>query len=69
MPFQTVTRAAESEPSPIFGVLAEARNIPKGAPAFADAIEYVNNVHYRVTKDGATFNVEVSSHQSAGTAD
>lgn len=67
----TVTSAAESdlEPSKLYSILAEASNIPKWAPAFADAIERINDTHYRVTKNGDAFNLEVSLHQSAGTVD
>lgn len=71
MPTQTVTRAAESdlEPSEIYDVLAEASNIPKWAPAFADRIERIDETHYRVAKDNARFNMEVILHRSAGTVD
>ena len=52
MPTQTVTRAAESdlEPRKLYKFLADAGNIPKWAPVFADAIEHINETHYRVTK-------------------
>jgi Polyketide cyclase / dehydrase and lipid transport len=68
---QTVTRATESdlEPGRIYAFLAEAGNIPKWAPVFADAIERVGDGQYRVTKNGATFNIEVSLHPAAGTVD
>ena len=68
---QTVTRAAESdlEPSRIYTVLAEASNAPKWAPGFADAIEHLGDVRYRVTKNGSSFKVEVTSNPSAGTVD
>lgn len=71
MPNQTVTRAAECdvETDKLYGVLAEAGNIPKWAPAFADAIEHVDGSRYRVTKDGASFNVEVCLHPSAVAVD
>jgi hypothetical protein len=68
---QTVTRAAESdlEPGRIYTVLAEASNAPRWAPGFADAIEHIGDVRYRVTKDGSPFNVEVTANPSAGTVD
>ena len=68
---QTVTRAAESdlEPREIYDVLAEVSNIPKWAPVFADHIERIDEIHYRVTKDNASFKMEVILHQSAGTVD
>jgi|ERR1700678_1085810 hypothetical protein len=71
MPTQTITRAVESdlEPVELYNVLAEASNLPKWAPAFADAVERINDAHYRVTKSGETFNLEVFLHQSAGTVD
>lgn len=71
VPTQTVTRAAESdlEPGWHYNVLAKVSNIPKWAPVFADAIEHIDDVHYRVTKSGETFNLEVSLHPSAGAVD
>ena len=71
MPTQTVTRAAESdlEPGRIYNVLAEVSNIPKWAPVFADAIQRIDDVHYRVTRNGEVFNLELSLHPSAGAVD
>ncbi len=71
MPTQTVTRATEStlEPGRLYSVLADARNIPKWAPVFADAIEPIDDMHYRVTRNGEAFNLEVSLHPSAGAVD
>ena len=71
MPTQTVTRATEStlEPGRLYGVLADVRNIPKWAPAFADAIEPIDDMHYRVTRNGEVFDLEVSLHPSAGAVD
>jgi hypothetical protein len=71
MSSQTVTRATESDfkPGEIYRILAEVRNIPKWAPAFADAIERVDDTHHRVTKNGTVFNIEVLLHQNAGTVD
>lgn len=71
MPSQTITRAAESdiEPAELYKILAEVGNIPKWAPVFADAIERVDDTHFRVTKNGATFNMELSLHQPVGTVD
>jgi hypothetical protein len=71
MPTQTVTRAAESDldPGRLYNVLAKVSNIPKWAPVFADAIEHIDEVHYRVTRKGEVFNLEVSLHPSAGAVD
>ena len=68
---QTVTRAAECdlEPGRIYAVLAEAGNAPKWAPGFADAIEHIGGTRYRVTKDGTSFNIEVTAHPAAATVD
>lgn len=68
---QTVTRSAESdfEPGRLYDVLAEARNIPKWAPVFADVIERIDDTRYRVTKNGAGFGLEVRLHPSAGAVD
>src|ERR1700733_8586330 len=71
MPTQTVTRSAESdlEPGKLYNVLAEASNIPKWAPVFADAIDRIDHMHHRVTRDGEVFNLEVSLHPSAFAVD
>jgi hypothetical protein len=71
MPAQTVTRSAESdlEPARLYDVLAQVSNIPKWAPVFADAIERIDDLHYRVSKMGETFNLEVALHPSAGSVD
>ena len=71
MQTQTVTRTVESdsEPIEIYNILAEASNIPKWAPAFADAIEIIDSTHSSVTKNGESFNLEVFLHPSAGTVD
>jgi len=68
---QTVTRATESdlELARIYAVLAEAGNIPKWAPVFADAVERIDDVNHRVTKNGATFGIQVLLHPPAGTVD
>ncbi len=68
---QTVTRSFESdlEPGKLYNVLAEASNIPKWAPVFADAIERIDHVRHRVTKNGEVFTVEVSLHPSAVAVD
>jgi hypothetical protein len=67
MPLQTVTRAAESdlEPVKIYNVLAEVGNLPKWAPAFADAIERLDDTHFRVTKNSDSFNMGLFLHPSA----
>ena len=71
MSTQTVTCAVETdlEPVEIYNVLVEISNIPKWAPGFADAIERIDDTHYRVTKSGAPFDLELVLHQSAGTVD
>jgi hypothetical protein len=71
MPSQTVTRAAESdlESNDVYDVLTEASNIPKWAPVFADRMDRIDDTHYKVTKGGASFMLEVISHPSAGTVD
>lgn len=67
MPLQTVTRAAESELEPleIYNVLANVSNIPKWAPVFADAVARIDNTHFRVTKNGDSFNMELFLHPTA----
>ena len=71
MPTQTVTRTIESssEPIEIYNVLAKVSNIPKWAPVFADAIEPIDDTQFSVTKDDATFKMELVLHPSAGTVD
>ena len=71
MPTQTVTRTVESDSQPIdiYNVLAEVRNLPKWAPVFADAVEHIDDTHYRVTKNGETFKIEVLLNPPACTVD
>ena len=71
MPTQTVTRTAESdlESGEIFNVLAEASDIPKWAPVFADHIERIGDTCYEVTKGDESFKLEVILHRPAGTVD
>ena len=71
MPNQTVTRSTESglEPGRLYDVLAKVSNIPQWAPVFADAIERIDDTHYRVSRNGEVFNLEVSLHPSAGAVD
>jgi hypothetical protein len=68
---QTVTRSFESdlEPGKLYNVLADASNIPKWAPVFADAIERIDHVRHRVTKNGEIFTLEVLLHPSAVAVD
>jgi len=71
MQTQTVTRSAESdlEPGRLYDVLAQVSNIPKWAPVFADAIERLDDMHYRASKNSEVFNLEVFLHPPAGTVD
>jgi quercetin dioxygenase-like cupin family protein len=71
MPNQTVTRFIESDKSPaaLLRVLQEPSNVPQWAPVFADTIERVDGMRYRVTKGEDTFFVEVSVHEPAGCVD
>jgi hypothetical protein len=68
---QTVTRAAETdvEPGKLYDVLADASNIPRRAPVFADSLEPVGDLRFRVTKGGEGFDLEVHLHPSAGAVD
>ena len=68
---QTVTRVTECdlEPGNVLSVLGDAGNLPKWAPVFADAVERVDGARYRVTKNEATFGIELTTHPSAGTVD
>ena len=71
MQTQTVTRSAESdlEPAKLYDVLGQVSNIPNWAPVFADAIELIGDMHYRVSRNGEVFNLEVVLYPSAGTVD
>lgn len=71
MPTQTTTRATESEldPSAIYAVLADIGTLPAWAPAFADAVERIDDTHCQVRKNGETFRLELIAHRSAGTVD
>jgi hypothetical protein len=68
---QTVTRAVECdlEPDRIYDVLADASNIPKWAPVFADSLEEISELRFRVMKNGEDFDLEVFLHPSAGAVD
>ena len=71
MPNQTVTRAAESdlEPDAIYYILADVSYIPRWAPAFADSVERLDDTHFRVTKGGSSFGMELRLNPAAGTVD
>src|SRR5579859_2646541 len=71
MPTQTVTRVVEAdiEPERLYHFLAEASNIPKWAPVFADSIERVSDAQHRVTKNGEPFSIEILLHPSAYAVD
>jgi hypothetical protein len=71
MASQTVTRATECdfEPGIIYNVLAEASNLPKWAPVFADAVQRIDDGRYRVTKSGQAFDIEIPRNPTAGTVD
>jgi len=68
---QTLTRAVETdlEPGRIYDVLSEANNIPTWAPVFADTLEPIGDLRYRVMKNGERFDLEVHLHPSAGAVD
>jgi hypothetical protein len=68
---QTVTRATECdfEPGSVYNVLAEANNLPKWAPVFADAVQRIDDGRYRITKSGQAFDIEVPLNPAAGTVD
>jgi hypothetical protein len=68
---QTVTRATESssDPAEVFRFLSEAKNIPRWAPVFADAVESVGGSRYRVTKNGEAFEIELVANHATGTVD
>jgi hypothetical protein len=68
---QTVTRFIETDKSPaaILHVLQEPTNITQWAPVFADAMELVDGMRYRVTKGEDTFLVEISVNAPAGCVD
>jgi hypothetical protein len=68
---QTLTRAVETdlEPGTIYGVLSEANNILRWAPVFADTLEPIGDLRYRVMKNGEGFDLDVHLHPSAGAVD
>ena len=71
MTSQTITRAAECEvePGKLYGILAQVENIPKWAPVFADSVERIDDSHYKLTKNGQAFKVELFLHPSAQAVD
>jgi hypothetical protein len=68
---QTATRAVECdlEPGRVYDVLSDATNILKWAPVFADSVEPIGDLRYRVAKNGEGFDLEVHLHTSAGAVD
>jgi hypothetical protein len=68
---QTLTRAVETdlEPGRIYDVLSEASNIPTWAPVFADTLESIGDLRYRVMKNGEGFDLDVHLHPFAGAVD
>src|SRR5215470_11738924 len=68
---QTVTHAAETEAEPrkLFELLTRVEEIPRWAPVFADTVERIGDGRCRVTKDGQSFEIDVSAHSSTGTVD
>jgi hypothetical protein len=71
MPSQTVTRTIESEiePQRIYAKLTDVQAIPLWAPVFADKVEHVDGITYRITKDGKPFDIELHTNDSARTVD
>jgi hypothetical protein len=68
---RTVTRTIESNASVdhLHAILADAKNIPRWAPLFADEVTQSEDGTYQVTKDGSTFTMQVPVNQSLGTVD
>ena len=68
---RTVTQSAETDvqPDAMLAILMDPRNIPRWAPAFADAIEADGQNGWRVRKDGSAFSLQVVAAQSSRTVD
>jgi hypothetical protein len=68
---QTVTRAIESDaaPSLLYAKLADAFLIPRWAPVFAEKVEPLQGVSFRVTKGSDTFNLDVLANEASLTVD
>jgi hypothetical protein len=71
MTSRTVTRSIETDlsPEPILTVLTNPKHIPEWAPVFADTVEPTSANHYRLTKEGASFDMELVVSRDAGTVD
>lgn len=63
---ETVTRVIECEiePERIYSRLVDPVLIPQWAPVFADSVEPVEGLTYRVTKGDETFSLEVVTHEA-----
>jgi hypothetical protein len=71
MTIRTVTGSIESDASPdtVLEFLADPRNIPQWAPAFADNVEQNAQEEWQVTKDDSSFSLQVIVERSARTVD
>jgi hypothetical protein len=71
MDARTKTRSIESavEPGAVLELLADARRLPEWAPGFADAVEGDERAGWKVTKDGAAFEIRVVVQPEARTVD
>ena len=68
---RTVTQTIESDLTveTVVGLLANPTHIPEWATAFADSVSGDTGSGWRVTKDGQTFALRVSTNDEAGTVD
>jgi len=71
MSVRTVTGTVESDASPdsVVEFLADPRNIPQWAPAFADKVESDAREGWEITKNGSSFSLQVSVQRPSRTVD
>jgi len=66
---ETQSIEIDAEPDATFGILADAKNIPLWAPAFADTIVGDEQHGWKATKNGKAFDLRVVASRSVRTVD
>jgi hypothetical protein len=58
-----------AEPAAVARFLADARNLPRWAPGFADEVEGSPESGWQITKEGRRFAIRVAVNEECGTVD
>ena len=65
----TVAHETDGDPARVMEVLADAGNLPRWAPAFADEVARTSGEWFRVRKDADEFELRVIVNEGAATVD